>query len=91
MSAACEPISAIADWPNSEPGPLPQQGIGPGPWLPRLVAAAIRKRRQMREALRRTWRRLPAGNGGPRSPWDDHPEGDSIWDDPMLWVLIMMH
>ena len=74
-----------------EPGPLPQWGIGPGPWLPRLLAAAFRKPRQMREALQRTWHRRPTGNGGPHSPREDDLEGDSIWDDPMLWVLIMMH
>jgi hypothetical protein len=75
----------------SESGPLPQRSIGLGPSLPRLVGAAFLKTRQMREALQRTWRRRPTGDGGPHSPWEDHPEGDSIWDDPMLWVLIMMH
>jgi hypothetical protein len=87
----CEFLMGATTAAASEPGHLPQRGIGPGPWLPKLVAAAFLKTRQMGEALQRRWDRHPTGSGGPHSPWEDHPEGDSIWDDPMLWVLIMMH
>ncbi len=90
MSVNCQATSAIADWPMSEPGPVLPSGIGPSSSLPRLIAAAFRKKREMLDALR-TRRQRPPGNGGPHSPWEDPDAGDSIWDDPMLWVLIMMH
>lgn len=91
MSATYQATSAIADWPISEPGPAPQRGTGPGPSLRRSVAAAFRKILQLGEALQHSWHRRPTGSGGSHSPWEDRDADDSIWDDPMLWTLIMMH
>jgi hypothetical protein len=90
MSVNCQATSAIADWPMSEPAPVTQRGIGSGTSLPRPVATAFRKTRQMLAVLR-AWHQRPTGNGGPEVPWEDPDARDSIWDDPMLWVLIMMH
>jgi hypothetical protein len=89
MSATSETTYAIAGWPAPQPGLVPSRSIGPSPSLLRSVAAAFRKKRQMLEALQRRWRQRPAGCGGPQAPREDQPAGDSIWDDPLLWMLIM--
>jgi len=91
MSATPEAISAIDGWSTPEPGLAPRRGVGPGPWLLRSLAAAFRHKRQMLEALQRSWLQRPTGNGGPSAPREDQQEAyDSIWDDPLLW-LMMMH
>ena len=87
MSENYQSASAFAGWPA--PGLARPRGLGAtfaglGP-----VAMTLLKSRQWLDALKR--RRGPAGGGGPQEPPEHNLEADSIWDDPMLWTLIMMH
>ena len=89
MRATSQPISAIVGWPIAEPGLAPQRGIGSGLQLLSSVAAVLRKKCQALEALQRSWLQRPTGNGGPPAPNGEDPVYDSIWDDPLLWMLMM--
>lgn len=56
-----------------------------------LVATARLRARQFLEALRGPNRKPPAGGGGPGEPPVIDLAAYSYCDDPLLWVLIMMH
>jgi hypothetical protein len=88
MSAAY-PTSAFVRLPA--PAFASPRGLGAGLGALGPVAAALLRLRELREALNRRWFKRPSGNGGPETPPEDHSRSDSIWDDPELWTMIMMH
>ena len=83
--------AAFAGCPASRLPLAPPLGLGAGLGGLGAVAAALLRSREFFERLSHRWHRRPAGNGGPGMPPEDHPMSDSIWDDPVLWMLIMMH
>jgi hypothetical protein len=52
-----------------------------------LVLSALVLR--LREALTGGWRKPPDENGSLPTPPEDYQTGESIWDDPVLWMLMM--
>ncbi|HUC09942.1 MAG TPA: hypothetical protein VL985_05895 [Stellaceae bacterium] len=84
-----QPISAIAGWPAAKPGLAPRHGNGSGPSLLNSIAAAFRRKCQIFKREQRIWRQPAAGNGGPPAPNAEQQVYDSIWDDPLLWMMMM--
>jgi hypothetical protein len=64
--------------------------LGASPAARGPVAAALLKARQLFEALKGTPRKRPGGDG-PQEPPEDQAAADSIWDDPLLWMMLAMH
>jgi hypothetical protein len=62
---------------NSSP---PAQG-----WIATVL---LKARRTLAERLS-MWRERFAANGGREPPPEEQPAGESIWDDPALWMLMM--
>jgi hypothetical protein len=90
MSANYQPASAIGGWPVVAPARVPR-GLGERAPLFEAVTRMLLRARQLFEPFKRMQRKEPRGGGGPEEPSEDYPRGDSIWDDPVLWMLIMMH
>jgi hypothetical protein len=65
------------------------RGLGAMAALRPVTRNLLRGRRWL-DALKRS-RRAPGGGGGPQPPSEHDPVADSIWDDPELWMLIMIH
>lgn len=87
MSANYQTASAVEGWPELAPvlAPLRRGGAA----LPGMALTAFLRVRQLLEAFRRPHREPPGGGGGPETPPEDQPQYDSIWDDPVLWMLMM--
>jgi hypothetical protein len=79
--------ASVVGWPAL---PLAsRRGLNPNLAALRSAASALHRGRRLLETLDRAWRKRFAGNGGPQMPPEDRPTSDSIWDDPMLWMLMM--
>jgi hypothetical protein len=88
MSSNC---STSVLGPLRVPTLTPLRRVNLSPPAQRWTATALlRARRALAERLS-MWRERFAGNGGREPPPDEQPAGESIWDDPTLWLLMMMH
>jgi hypothetical protein len=83
--------AAFAGCPASRLTLAPPFGFGARLGALGLVLTALLRGRELLQTLNRRWRKRRTGNGGPGMPPEDHPTSDGIWDDPELWMLIMMH
>jgi hypothetical protein len=89
MPANYQTASAIDSWPELAPPLEPARGLDIGAALSGMTAMALLRARQLLEAFKGKRPEPPGGGGGPEKPSEDHPQYDSIWDDPVLWMLMM--
>jgi len=90
MSANSQTAFGTAGWSGAPLALVPPRDLATNPPARGPVAAALLKTRQFLEALKGAPRKRP-GSGGPQEPPEDHPAADSIWDDPLLWMMLAMH
>jgi hypothetical protein len=90
MSTNCQTVFGIAGGSAAPLALAPPRG--PGTRLAAFgpVATALLRARCFLEALKGTPRKRSGGDGPPEPP-EDHPAADSIWDDPLLWMMLAMH
>ena len=81
----------MAGWPAGAPTLAPPRRLGARAALVGAVTTAFLRARQLLEALKGMRREQQGAGGGPEGPSEDHSKYDSIWDDPELWMFIMMH
>lgn len=89
MNMNCQPLlSQVTHWDAARLAPPPR---GSGPPAVRLGSAAPASlgARRLVEALKRMWFGGPPGSGGSEPPSERQSTGDSIWQDPVLWMLMM--
>jgi hypothetical protein len=90
MSANSPAAFGIAGGSGAPLALAPPRGLGASLAALGPVAMALLRARRFLEALKGTPRKRPGGDG-PREPPEDQPETDSIWDDPLLWMMLAMH
>jgi hypothetical protein len=90
MSANSQTVFGTAGWSGAPLALVPPRDLGTSPAALGPVAAALLKARQFFEALKGTPRKRPGGDG-PQEPPEDQAAADSIWDDPLLWMMLAMH
>jgi hypothetical protein len=92
MSANLVKAMTMTGWSDAMPvGSLPRNGFA-GDTAVGPVAAALFRIGKFFRAIRGTRRELPPGSGGPGEPPEEEwPQDDDPWNDPPLWMLIMMH
>jgi len=88
MNANYQTAAAIDRWSELAPAVVPTRGLGVSAALLGMASTVILRARQLLEAFKGT-RREPPGGGGSETPPEDHPHYDSIWDDPVLWMLMI--
>jgi hypothetical protein len=91
MSANYQTASGTAGWRALAPTLLPPRDFGVTAAVSEARTTVLLRVRQLLEMFKGIWRQQAGGGGDPETSSEDHPEGDSIWDDPVLWTLIMMH
>ncbi len=87
MSANYQTASPFDGWPELAPALAPARGVGAA--LSQVAATAMLRARQLLEMFKDPRRDPQGGGGGPQTPPEDHPQYDSIWDDPVMWMLMM--
>ena len=90
MSANSQTAFGTAGWSGAALALVPPRDLGTCPAARGPVAAALLKARQFFEALKGTPGKR-SGGGGPQEPPEDPAAADSIWDDPLLWMMLAMH
>ena len=91
MNANLAKAMTITGWSDAMPvGSLARNGIAGGPAVG-AVAAALCRIGEFFRTIRGTRRELPPGSGRPGEPPEEWPQDDDPWNDPALWMLIMMH
>jgi hypothetical protein len=91
MRANCQAASAFAGWPAPGLNFARPRSLGTGWAAAGAVAAVLLRGRQWLEVLKQRRCRGPGRGDGPQEPSHDRFDTDSIWDDPELWLMIMMH
>jgi hypothetical protein len=87
MSSNC---STSVLGPLRVPTLTPLRGVNLSPPAQGWIATALLKvRRRFAERLS-MWCARFAGNAGREPPPEEQPPGDSIWNDPALWMLMML-
>jgi hypothetical protein len=80
---------AVALGPSRGATLTPLRRVNVAPTAPGWIATALLKvRRALVERLS-LWRERFAGNGGREPRPEEQPPGESIWDDPALWMLML--
>ena len=91
MSATYQSASGPDGWGALPPTLLPPRDLAARAAVFGPVAKAWLTAHRLLEALTGTGPKQAGGGHSPEAPPEGHHEGDSIWDDPVLWMLIMMH
>jgi hypothetical protein len=84
-----------SNYPTVALGPLrlptltPLRRVNVTPTAQGWITTALLKVQRLLVERDSTWRKRFAGNGGGEPPPQEQPPGESIWDDPALWMLMM--